>query len=270
MRAALPGLIDALRSEEATAQKFQGQLVRLLHAGDRPQLEERVNKGAAYFEGILRSRMKDLLQHLAQVEVLSRSKQYADDLRELDGMLVKKLGSLDKAAHVTACILSGAEVTRRPEAEKRLADQRTALVEQVRLWLVDNRPRAGNRTGRKRVRAREDGTITVRERKSKGGKKIKGETYLRTYVLVKEGKDLATIAAERGLSLGTIQGHAARGIAEGVLDIDAVVPREQHVEIAEWMRQHADKSVNDARAHFGERYSYGVLRMVQAAFKGAD
>ncbi len=270
MRRALPGLIDALRNEEATAQKFQGQLVRLLHADDRTQLEERVVKGAAYFDAVVRQRMKELLQHLAQVEVLSRSKQYADDLRELDGMLVKKLGSLDKAAHVTACILNGFEVTRRPEVEKRLAEQRTALVEQVRLWLVDNRPKSGNRTGRKRVRSNEDGTIAVRERKPKGERKIKGETYLRTYVLVKEGKDLAAIAAERGLSLGTIEGHAARGIAEGVIDIDTMMPRAQYEEIAEWMQAHADKSVNEARVHFGERYSYGVLRMVQAALKGGE
>jgi uncharacterized protein YpbB len=270
MRTALPAFIDALHNEDSTAQKFQGQLLRLLHADERAQLEERVAKGTLYFEGVARQRMKDLLEHLAQVEVLSRSKQYADDLRELDGMLVKKLSALDKAAHVTVCILNGTEVTRRPEAEKRLADQRTALVEQVRLWLVDNRPRSSTRTGRKRVRSGEEGTITVRERKPKGEKKIKGETYLRTYVLVKEGKDLSTIAAERGLSLGTIEGHAARGIAEGVLELDAVVPREQHEAICEWMRSNTDKGVNDARAHFGERYSYGVLRMVQAALKGEE
>lgn len=37
--------------------------------------------------------------------------------------------------------------------------------------------------------------------------------------------------------------------------------------IANWMRENKDKATNDARAHFGETYSYGQLRMVQAWLK---
>ena len=99
------------------------------------------------------------------------------------------------------------------------------------------------------------------------GKKIKGETYLKTYVLVKEGKDAAAIAAERQLSVGTIHGHFAKGVGEGVLDIREVMDDATRDTIGNWMRENADKGTNDARARFGETYSYGQLRIVQAWLK---
>jgi uncharacterized protein YpbB len=104
-------------------------------------------------------------------------------------------------------------------------------------------------------------------KKKREGKAVKGETYQKTYALLKEGKDLAAIAAERQLSLGTIEGHAARGIGEGEVDISTVMDDASRNTIADWMRENTDKATNDARAHFGEAYSYGQLRMVQAWVK---
>ncbi|MBS1943874.1 MAG: helix-turn-helix domain-containing protein, partial [Bacteroidetes bacterium] len=74
-------------------------------------------------------------------------------------------------------------------------------------------------------------------------------------------------AAERQLSLGTLEGHAARGIAEGELEITAVMEDAVRDHIADWMREFPEKDTNAARAHFGEQYSYGQLRMVQAWLK---
>ncbi|HNU57717.1 MAG TPA: helix-turn-helix domain-containing protein, partial [Flavobacteriales bacterium] len=59
----------------------------------------------------------------------------------------------------------------------------------------------------------------------------------------------------------------ARGIAEGAVDIEALMPAEERETIAGWMRENADKGLNDARANFGDRFSFGQLRMVQAWVK---
>ncbi|MDX9752183.1 MAG: helix-turn-helix domain-containing protein, partial [Flavobacteriales bacterium] len=69
------------------------------------------------------------------------------------------------------------------------------------------------------------------------------------------------------MALSTIEVHAARGIAEGVLGIDDLMPAEAHTAIADWMRENPAKGLNDARAAFGDTYSYGQLRMVQAWVK---
>lgn len=267
MKTALTRFREQLAREEENTRKFQGQLLRLLQAGDREALLDRIRRGSDYYGALLTDRMKDLLQHLAQVEQLSRTKQYSESLRELDGMLVKKLAQLAKASHITTCILNGEEVSRVPDLEKRIASQRTAMVEEVRNWAKEHAPETTRKTGRKRRRSDEEGwevPETPVARKAPKEKRLKGETYLKTYVLIKEGRSLADIAAERSMSLSTIEGHAARGIAEGIINIDALMPAEERETIADWMREHPDKGLNDARSEFGDRFSFGQLRMVQA------
>ena len=284
MKTALQRFRDRLRTEEENTRKFQGQLVRLLHENDRSTLLQRIAKGADYYGGFLRDAMKELLQHLAQVEMLTRTKQYADALRELDGMLVKKVASIGKAAHVTTSILEGREVTRDAEEERKLAADRSAIVEGVKAWAAEHVPASSLKTGRRRKRDAEWDPAEAdeymerslsRKRKPKAdgepkAPKIKGETYLKTYVLVKGGKSLEEVAKERGLSLSTIEGHAARGIGEGILEIEGLMSAADRDAIADWISENPDKNSGEIRAHFGDRYSYGQLRMVQAWLKRSE
>lgn len=268
MKTALVRFMDKLRSEEVNSRKFQGQLLRLIQEQDRETLLARIGKGAEYYSLFLKESMKDLLQHLSQVELLGRSKQYSEDLRELDAMLVKKVGMIAKAAHVTTCILQGKEVVKDAELERSLVEQRKALVEEVKTWAVENRPKVSTKTGRKRRRADEDEwELPSTEKKKKGTKPVKGETYIKTFAMLNAGKSLVEVAAERVLSLATIEGHAAKGIAEGEVPIELVLATEARDAMADWMRENPDKGSNDVRAHFGETYSYNQIRMVQAWLK---
>ena len=47
------------------------------------------------------------------------------------------------------------------------------------------------------------------------GKPAKGSTYETTYALVREGMGIDEIASTRSMAKSTIEGHFARGIAEG-------------------------------------------------------
>lgn len=268
MKTALVRFMDKLRSEELNSRKFQGQLLRLIQEQDRETLLARIGKGAEYYSLFLKESMKDLLQHLAQVEALGRSKQYSEDLRELDAMLVQKVGMIAKAAHVTTCILQGKEVVKDPALERLLVEQRKALVEEVKTWAVENRPKVSIKTGRKRRRPdRDEWELPSTEKTKKGTKPVKGETYIKTFALLNAGKSMVEVAAERGLSLATIEGHAAKGIAQGAVPIGSVLDSAARDAMADWMRENPDKGSNEVRAHFGEAYSYNQIRMVQAWLK---
>ncbi|MBS1583292.1 MAG: helix-turn-helix domain-containing protein, partial [Bacteroidetes bacterium] len=264
MKTALQLLRDTLRAEVDNTRKFQGQLMRLLAEDKHDGLLARIEKGGSYYGELLQQRMQALFQHLAQVETLSRTKEYANALKEIDGMLMKKIATMAKVGHVTACILGGRPVERRKDLEDGLAAKRAAMVGEARAWAEEHRPKS--RTGKKRKRradpdAPSDGTDDSPARP------LKGETYLRTYALIKQGKSLQDIATERSMSLSTIEGHAARGIAEDVLNIDELMPADTRDILGGWMRENPDKGLNDARANFGERFSYGQLRMMQAWVK---
>ncbi len=272
MKTALQILRDKLRAEEENTRKFRNQLMRLMFEDQRDELLARIEKGGAYYNDLLQANMRALFQHLAQVELLSKAKEYGNALKEIDGMLMKKIGTIGKVGYVTTCILSGTEVEKRPEVERGLAAKRAAMVGEVRAWAEENRPKGRSGKKRKRRSAEEDPASDTVE--PSGGpasaKAPKGSTYETTYALVKEGFGIDEIASTRSMAKSTIEGHFARGITEGVLDIDALMPAEERDTIADWMQENPDKGLNDARANFGDHFSYGKLRMVQAWVKRAE
>lgn len=257
MKTALKLFQEKLRSEEENTQKFRGQLIRLLHEDKRDELLVRIEKGGAYYGDMLQAQMKALFKHMAQAEMLSRTKEYTNALREIDGMLMKKISTIAKVGYLTTCILNGEEVKRRPEIEKGLTDKRAAMVGEVRAWAEEHKPRTSTKSGRKRKG-------TKAEKKEKP---TKGSTYQETYALQKEGLTLEEIAAKRSMAKSTIEGHFARGIEQGTLDIGGLMPEAERDAIADWMREHKDQGLNAAQGHFYGRFSYGQLRMVQAWVK---
>ncbi len=204
---------------------------------------------------MLQTQMKALFRHMAQTEMLSRTKEYVNALKEIDGMLMKKVSTIAKVGYLTTCILNGEEVKKQHDLEQGLTAKRAAMVGEVRAWAEEHRPKASGKTGRKR------GTG------EKKPKPEKGSTYEKTYSLRKSGWSLEQIAAERSMAKSTIEGHFARGIAEGAIEIDGLMPSEERDAIADWMREHPAEGLNEAQKNFAGRFSYGQLRMVQAWVK---
>ena len=113
--------------------------------------------------------------------------------------------------------------------------------------------------------AREHVLRNPKQLTSKTGRKRKaGETYKISYALFKEGLDVAGVAKERGLAQSTIEGHLARGIEEGELEITPYVDEAELKEIATAFDVVKDSSLNALRDHFNNKYSFGKLRMVMA------
>ena len=264
MKTALARFKLKLDTEVQNTHTFQNQLLRMLQSDDREALLDRIEKGGTYYTGILKESMMDLLQHLAQVEMVSRSKGYADDLREIDTLLAKKLVMIGKVGYITTCILSGEGIQRKPELEKKLADQRTSMIAEIAKWAEENKPVTTNKSGRKRARTSADGIFVKRERKPKAPR---GETYRVSYELFKAGKNVAEVAAERKLTESTIEGHAAKGITAGEIEIDDVLDKGTRDLIGSYIKANPEQGSGDIFKHFEGKYGYGKLKMVQAWLK---
>lgn len=266
MKTALKLFQEKLRSEEENTQRFRNQLIRLLHEDKREELLVRIEKGGAYYGDLLHAQMKALFQHMAQVEMLSRTKEYANALKEIDGMLMKKVATIAKVGYLTTCILNGEEVKRQKDIEQGLAAKRAAMVGEARAWAEEHKPKASGKSGRKRVRRN---TGDAADGTGRGGSPTRppGATYATTYTLHKEGLTLEAIAAKRSMAKSTIEGHFARGIAEGEVDIAKLMLESERDAIADWMRENPKEGLNSAAGHFEGRFGYGQLRMVQAWVK---
>lgn len=299
MKTALQVLLDTLRTEEDNTRKFRSQLVRLLLEGRHDELLERIERGCGYYGDLLATRMKELLKHIAHVTMLSRTKQYSDALREVDGMLMKRIATIGKVGYLTRCILHNEPIERRKDLEDALLAKRTAWMAEAQAWAEEHRP--ASKSGKKRkgtvtfdaddvplddldpdaIIAMMEGGLPRRlskrnrahpdyARQPRRTKAEIGNTYNVTYDLLREGLSLAEVATKRGLSLSTIEGHVARGITEGLIELDAHVPAEVRDRIAEAMREQPQKNLNELRSTLGETVSYGQLRMVQAWLKRGE
>ena len=95
----------------------------------------------------------------------------------------------------------------------------------------------------------------------------KSETKVVSFEMFKSGKTIDEIAAERGFVAGTIEGHLAHFVGTGELDIHQLLEAAQVSEISQFLTETKATGTVEAKAHFGEKYSYAQLRMVMGWLK---
>lgn len=98
----------------------------------------------------------------------------------------------------------------------------------------------------------------------KADKVAKGETFAITLQLHQEGKSIAEIATARGMAVGTIEGHLARFISSGEVDITNVLSKEKIDAIIAAINAAAEPGSKVVKEALGDDYSYGEIRLVHA------
>lgn len=93
-------------------------------------------------------------------------------------------------------------------------------------------------------------------------KKEKGQTQRLSLELFLQGKTIEEIAQERSYTASTIEGHLARFVASGELDILKLIPAEKLEMIQAHFVESGNSSISEAKGVLGEAVSYGELRMV--------
>lgn len=105
-------------------------------------------------------------------------------------------------------------------------------------------------------------------KKTKPERPVAGSSMDASLQMFLQGMNMADIAAERRLSLGTIEGHLAAFIASGDLNITRVVPFDRLRAILETIettgQYTAAKPIRDI---LGDDYSFGEIRMVLEHYK---
>lgn len=92
--------------------------------------------------------------------------------------------------------------------------------------------------------------------------KVKADTKKLSLDLFKSGRPVTEIAAERGLSISTIEGHLAHYVATGELDVTELVSKQKLDRISEYLLENRPATLSEAKAVFGDDVSYGELKAV--------
>lgn len=238
----LEELRNTLLSEKDNTLRYRNQLHRLLDEQRISELLERLQKGSAYYTDIIWKAIENLLSHQYGIRDQKRIKTYHNNLEELDQLFTKKLLEIAKIPLLADAVLGDRSEYKFDEVQEALNQRRLAIITALR-----EQPSANKGTSKKR-----------------GGKSKKGSspsTIEITLNYFKEGMSVADIARERGLVPGTIEGHLARAVGEGALDI------------TRWMTDEDLKDISSAASGLSEgfgitdlfkatkgKYSYGKLR----------
>lgn len=255
MRNALPNVRQNINAEFENSRKFRNQISHLLQTADYEVLKQRVEKASGYYLKFLYDILYQIMLHGEEAGTFARSKTYVNAIAEVDQLIMRKISDVQKSQRLTQSILSGQEIESGDEERR----ERNANREVYRLRIdkhIRENPRKGStKTGRKRK------TSTGK------GKAQKGATYEETYQLLKDGLTIAQIAAKRSLAETTIEGHAARGVAAGKVDIGSFLETKEIDEIRTAYGKEGEKTMSEVFAGFKGKYTYGKLRMVQAVIK---
>ena len=93
------------------------------------------------------------------------------------------------------------------------------------------------------------------------------DTFGTTYKMFRFGKSVAEISAERGLTISTVEGHLARFIQTGEIELEEIVASHKIEPIRNAiLRADAGEAVGPVKQLLGEDYSYGEIKAVAAAF----
>lgn len=98
----------------------------------------------------------------------------------------------------------------------------------------------------------------------KAPKPPKPDTKWISLEMFRNGKKPDAIAEDRGLVKGTIQGHLAHYIGLGKLDIFELVEPAVVEQVTTFFKTTGGESLAEAKTHFGSRFEFGELKMIQA------
>lgn len=109
--------------------------------------------------------------------------------------------------------------------------------------------------------------LSPKNKKEKKEKPPKPDSKKESFELYKSGKTIAEIAAIRQFAVSTIESHLAHFVGSGELDVHAFLPAGKLKKLEAFKPSNEINFVGEAKAFFGDEFSYGELKMAGAWLK---
>lgn len=231
------GLVNKGKELQDVGARFIQQLESMLPTAEADhfqQLSERIQKAASYFvkafdEGLL----QPIRDHAQAWRIKTRVKKYSKDLEQLATAMERKKWAIEHAVHLAKGLTQGLDAI--------------AL-----LQIVEEQ--------RKRQAQSQADTAAMPAKE----KPVKGETRAISLEMFRSGKDIATIAAERNLTVSTVEGHLATYIESGEISVNDIVPGHKIPVILSAIAQAEPKTLGTLKSRLGNDYSYGEIKAVMS------
>jgi hypothetical protein len=206
------------------------QLLSTASANNYQHLHNRITAANGYFSKCLDETLDTIKQHTRDVGDHKKVRKYMKALKELSLLPQRKKSELHQAVLITEGLMKG-------EKAMDLLDQ------------VNDHKKSTQEKSEEPV------AVVV-------NKPAKGETFRISLQLFKEGNSIAEIAKKRGLALSTVEGHLAKFLSTGEIEIGEIVPHQKIKVILEILDDMESPAAGLVKEKLGENYSYGEIRAV--------
>jgi uncharacterized protein YpbB len=248
-----------IQSTSDPAQKFRRQLVQIAKAPnfDLAFLNERVVAAYHYFFKLLDDVLSSNLKKIAELSRARKTKQYAEELEELDELLTATILKIKKARILIETLASGREISKTTVWNTEISSYKLAKIAAVKQELkqvpslLDDEDEVIDTIFEKTVK------------KDKGGSNKKS-TYELTLELLEKGKDVAEIASIRQVSKQTINNHFVYLIRSEQIQLSDVMQPKRSSELETMFEGFTGTSLGPLKEKLGAKATWDELKLYQA------
>jgi uncharacterized protein YpbB len=250
---------NVIQSTLDPARKFCRQLDQLLSSPrfDVHFLNDRVQAAYAYFFKSLDDVLTSNLRKIGELSRVRKTKQYAEELEELDEVLTETILRLKKARLLIEAVADGKEITKSVLRNKEIEGYKMGKITSVKQELKQIPSLLDDPD--------EDVIFTKTSKKLQAPKKEKKSTYELTLELLEQGKHVTEIARMRQVSPQTISNHFVYLIRSEQIELKDVMHPSRIHELAVMFEGFEGTSLTPLKEKLGNKVSWEELKLFQAA-----
>ncbi|MFT5780171.1 MAG: GTPase SAR1 family protein [Crocinitomicaceae bacterium] len=251
--------VQVLESSMEASRKFRNQLNHLFaqHNVDLDHVLQRTEAAYEYFfktfDGILYSNLKKM----AELQQQRNTKQYNDELEDLDQLTTETILRIKKARKITDCIVNEKPLTKNEHWEEEIMKYKLAKIETVKHEI-----RQANTTFDFDTDFVQVQTKATRKKKDS---KPKGSTYDKTLESIKAGHSIGAIAKERQLSTSTIYNHCERLIRIEKIELSDIMDSKRINQLSDVFDEYDGKSLTALKEKYGTKFTWDELKLYRAS-----
>jgi hypothetical protein len=252
---------QSVRNLVDPSKKFCLQLERAIsQASDMDFIHERVQAAYGYFYKTLDDVLTSNLRKLIELKRVRKTKQYAEEVEQLDTVLTDAIMRLKKVRLLIEAIHAGRELSKELFRIGEIENYKVAKIAAIQ------QERRSNPSLLEMEDDDEDFIPILKAKKEpKQKKEKKKSTYEQTLEMYREGKSVDQIAALRQLAPNTILGHFANLIQAEKMELEDVMAPERIQELEGMFSTHEANSLTEWKEILGDDVSFAEIRMFQAA-----
>lgn len=259
MRGVLKSLYLGLKMEEANTVKYRFQLKSLLEVKDFEQFAERLDKGVFYYAGKLKEYNKLLVTHIHAAGQYSGSKTYVNALSEIDQLISSRIERIMRTKSILNMVITGEQWTDAESIRQKLKNERNVWIDELHNQ-TDSRPKSAKKSGKVKR--------STKENRKEKPKTVRESTMEITLSMLRNGLSIEQIAKDRGLVVGTVEGHLFKATEENLLKPEEWMTEPEIAEMTNFISGlNEEVTISEIRNQLDNKYSFAKIRAVAAMIR---